>query len=478
MRRHLKLLAWLLMAAMLLTVPAVAESSANFMKANLSQGQTVVISGTLRQEQTASGATAIFLTLDQPLDVYMMYTETNYSEAMLSSVQVKSGNSMDSLIGKHVMVMGDVAFGGGEDTYCAIVVQNATAAESTSYATVAESTSAPVSYAQPSQPVQAQTAYNVQANGNVNVRTSPGQSASSLGALAKGEQVSYLNESTVDSSGNTWYKVQYYSFGTGWVSAQYTKLVPAGEVGVASTSNVTSGDYVVGTGGDSKLRSEPNLRGSELGVLRKGASATYLNQSSVDERGVRWYYVNCGGTVAWVSSRYTTLQTSSSTIYTPDYSSGSGLTTYVRATARVWLREAPDPNSDDVGDLAKGEKVVYLGETSSDTTGTVWYKIQNYSRGTAWVTSQYTEIVTDYAGSAGVATTDEAIYGSYVEADGGRITVRSAPNLDADDVAAMVRYDTATYLGQSSVDERGVRWYYVNFNGTNGWVSSRFTSLH
>ena len=40
------------------------------------------------------------------------------------------------------------------------------------------------------------------------------------------------------------------------------------------------------------------------------------------------------------------------------------------------------------------------------------------------------------------------------------------------------RGGTATYLDDYSVDERGVTWYKISYNGGTGWVSSRYCELH
>ena len=33
------------------------------------------------------------------------------------------------------------------------------------------------------------------------------------------------------------------------------------------------------------------------------------------------------------------------------------------------------------------------------------------------------------------------------------------------------------YLGQTASDERGVTWYKVSYNGSAGWVSSKYTKV-
>ena len=148
----------------------------------------------------------------------------------------------------------------------------------------------------------------VQATGGlVSVRTGPSVNYEGVGTLEKGEKVLYLGEKAYDANGNAWYKVQYYNYFQGWVSSTYSKLVEGTSAGVPKTSTNVVGSYVKATGGNSNLRSEPNLNGKDLGTMHKGETATYLGSSSVDQRGVTWYRVQFEGKTGWVSSRYTTL---------------------------------------------------------------------------------------------------------------------------------------------------------------------------
>lgn len=148
----------------------------------------------------------------------------------------------------------------------------------------------------------------VRATGSVNVRTGAGKNYDSLGTLAKGEQVLYLDTYCYDSRGVMWYKVQYYSMGTGWVSSVYSELVFGNDDGIADTTTNVVGSYVKATAGKSNLRSGPGLTYDDLGTIQKGEVAIYLGSYSVDERDVVWYYVRYDGQTGWVSSRYTELR--------------------------------------------------------------------------------------------------------------------------------------------------------------------------
>jgi len=59
----------------------------------------------------------------------------------------------------------------------------------------------------------------------------------------------------------------------------------------------------------------------------------------------------------------------------------------------------------------------------------------------------------------------------------GDVWLRTGPGLDYDAVSILSSGKSFEYLGESSVDERGVAWYRISAGGKEGWVSSRYTEL-
>lgn len=295
----------------------------------------------------------------------------------------------------------------------------------------------------------------VQTTGNrVNVRSGPGTGYKALYTLVKGEEVEYLGSST-DSKGNTWYKIQYYSYGTGWIHSQYGKVVERG--------------YVQASGGDVNVRSTPSLNGSDLTTMKNGQKADYLGQTSTDDRGVIWYKVSFNGYTGWVSSRYSKLVNDSS-VTLPDFNFSYG---YVKVTGNtVNVRKSPSLNGADLTTLKKGATVTYLGQTSTDDRGVVWYKV-DVNGSTGWISSRYSELTN----TASSALPDFRPVTKYVKADEGDCNIRNTPSLSGKDLGTMKRGQSAEYLNQSSTDDRGVVWYKISYNGVTGWVSSRYSSI-
>jgi len=237
------------------------------------------------------------------------------------------------------------------------------------------------------------------------------------------------------------------------------------------TGFMTATAEMVFATGNMFLRQGPGENYSAIATVYSGSSMQYAGQTTYDANGVAWYQVIYMGTYGWVSDAYSDMESSATSEEVPG--------TYVRATARVNLRSGPGVGYTDVGTLVEGEKVLYLNTYTYDANNVKWYKIQNYSMGEAWVSSIYAELV--YATSAGVpnsAQTGGTAYGSIVRGTGGNSNFRSGPGLYYEDLGTVHRGDEALFLGRTSTDERGVMWYYVQFEGKTGWVSSRYTTLY
>jgi len=80
-----------------------------------------------------------------------------------------------------------------------------------------------------------------------------------------------------------------------------------------------------------------------------------------------------------------------------------------------------------------------------------------------------------------VALTEEELAGvtggshSYIEGDNGKSNVRTGPGLGYKSLGVLHRGDDARYLHETAIDDRGVLWYKIRWNGHKAWVSSRYT---
>lgn len=59
----------------------------------------------------------------------------------------------------------------------------------------------------------------------------------------------------------------------------------------------------------------------------------------------------------------------------------------------------------------------------------------------------------------------------------GDCNVRSAPSIHASSIGVVGPYADLDWMYDKSVDDRGVTWYKVRYNGGSGWVSSKYAFL-
>lgn len=59
----------------------------------------------------------------------------------------------------------------------------------------------------------------------------------------------------------------------------------------------------------------------------------------------------------------------------------------------------------------------------------------------------------------------------------GSVNMRSGPGLSYDVVTSFAKGKRLEYLGETSVDDRGVTWYKASSGKYTGWVSSKYTEL-
>ena len=102
-----------------------------------------------------------------------------------------------------------------------------------------------------------------------------------------------------DNRGVIWYRV-VKNGKTGWISSMYAKQVSGNSKGASTQGKVVATGIV-------NIRKAPNLEGELVGGLKKGSTATYLNETAKDNRGVTWFKVKQNGKTGWVSSMYSKL---------------------------------------------------------------------------------------------------------------------------------------------------------------------------
>ena len=57
----------------------------------------------------------------------------------------------------------------------------------------------------------------------------------------------------------------------------------------------------------------------------------------------------------------------------------------------------------------------------------------------------------------------------------GKSHVRTGPGMNFKIIGVLHTGEETKYLGKSAYDENGRKWYKIEWNGRNAWVSSRYT---
>ena len=215
---------------------------------------------------------------------------------------------------------------------------------------------------------------NVHIFGNCNVRSSPSLGGKILGTVSDGTTLKGTGDESTDSRGVDWYKVSYKGK-SGWVSSKYSYTTSGG-----SGESSESVQYVTGDTGKSNVHTGPGLDYKTIGVLHQNESAEFMDETSVDDRGVVWYKIDWDDEEAWVSSRYTRID-----------GKGKSTGTVIADGGDCHVRTGPALDYKSIGVLYEDEEADFLGKTATDDRGVTWYKI-DWDDGTGWVSSKYASL--------------------------------------------------------------------------------------
>ena len=213
------------------------------------------------------------------------------------------------------------------------------------------------------------------------VRTGPGLGYSQTGELSEGGTVEYVHQSAYDSRGVEWYRIRSGDGALGWVQGIYGELTDEPgdlpHVSYDAAPNFLPGEVTVS--GNVNVRSGPGLGYEIVNMMSNGSVAAYLGSSHTDERGVVWYLVQYEASTGWVSSVYAQLSGGWENMYT----------TVEGASGDSNVRSGPGLGYESIGTLFIGDAALYLGASSVDERGVMWYCIR-FGNQTGWVSEKYT----------------------------------------------------------------------------------------
>lgn len=130
------------------------------------------------------------------------------------------------------------------------------------------------------------------------------------------------------------------------------------------------------------------------------------------------------------------------------------------------MRTGPGLDYDVILSMKKGIKLT-SSDAATDERGVKWIKT-SYNGKTGWVSTNNLS-GNGSTGGGGGAT------GMYVVITGS-CNVRSTPSLDGAKLGSLGEGKSFSHL-DTSTDSRGVKWYKIKYNGSYGWVSSKYSKL-
>ena len=109
------------------------------------------------------------------------------------------------------------------------------------------------------------------------------------------------------------------------------------------------------------------------------------------------------------------------------------------------------------------------GFSTGDLNSVEWYNMELIKK----IEDEYAGKGSSSSGSSGSSSSS----GKSVKIVGGNCHIRSKPDKTSKSLGSIREGKKATYLGKSSTDSRGVKWYKIQYNGVTGWVSSKYSKV-
>jgi peptidoglycan/xylan/chitin deacetylase (PgdA/CDA1 family) len=232
------------------------------------------------------------------------------------------------------------------------------------------------------------------------LRSAPGFTSTVLVRMAYGTRGTVL-AGPVSANGHPWYQIVTTSYGTGWASGLYLRLVSGGTTPAPTPTPVPTpapvptpvptGIFAIGSTVEVidpglYLRSAPGVSSSVLARMLLGTRGTVLSGPTLND-GHSWYQIRTTtyGT-GWASGRYLRLVPAGRT--TPP-SSGFAIGSTVETTiANLNLRSSPSLTATITTYMASGTRgTVLAGPVWANNVP--WYQIRTVAYGTGWASGYY-----------------------------------------------------------------------------------------
>ena len=312
----------------------------------------------------------------------------------------------------------------------------------------------------------------------VNFRSGPGTNYSSKGVIASGTTVT-----VTDTSNSQWYAVRLANGSTGYIFAQYLKVIGTSSATPTPTpTQAPSNDGTV----QAKLTADVNLRrgaGTNYGVIKVIGTGTTVTVT--DASNSQWYKVKLSdGTEGYLFSEYLKVTSGNidsakpSATPTPTPAPSNG-TVQAKTTSDLNVRKGPGTSYGIVKVID-----INVNVTVTEATNSSWYKVKLSDGTEGYLASQYLKITsgdinsvkpgnsgddnTNNGNNSNAPATDE-----YVRVTVG-LNLRSEPN-----TSSKVRTVLSTGTVLNVLDRKTSGWVHVRTTGgTEGYVSAEYVTAY
>lgn len=160
----------------------------------------------------------------------------------------------------------------------------------------------------------------------------------------------------------------------------------------------------------------------------------------------------------------------------------AGVRSTAYTTGSVNLRTGPGLGYEILTSVPTGQNLEYLGESSVDERGVTWYKVR-YREEEMWGSSKYIVVYLSEQGFEIDASEAESLEESSIGSNPvneayayttGDVSLRSGPGLGYQSLCVVPNGTRLIWKQKEEVDERGVIWYYISYDGVLGWGSSKY----
>ena len=306
----------------------------------------------------------------------------------------------------------------------------------------------------------------------VNVRSGAGTEHSGVTSLSKGTAVTIIGEEK-DSSGATWYKIQYAG-GEGYMHSDYVTVGDSGSQGGNPSEEPSYQEKSAKVNANSvNVRSGAGTNNRVVATLSLNSVITVIGEEK-DGNGATWYKIRYNGGEGYMLSDYVTIDGSSESGNPGEEPSYQEKSAKVNASS-VNVRSGAGTNNSVVATLSLNSVVTVIGE-EKDSNGATWYKVK-YNGGEGYIHSDYVTI--DGSGDSG--STGGSTGGTTTETKKGTVNddyvnVRSGAGTEHNRVTSLSKGTAVTIIGEEK-DSSGATWYKIQYAGGEGYMHSDYITV-